>query len=87
VLHARLVQPLLDLSLVLLGIPLVLRGQTRNIFVAAGIGIVLVGVLLGVVLVCHALGKNYLLSAALAAWLPLLLFGPLAYAAARPLWD
>lgn len=87
VLHARVVQPLLDLSLVLLGIPLVLRRQARNIFVAAGIGVGLVGVLLAVVLACHALGKSYLLSAALAAWLPLLLFGPLAYATARPLWD
>jgi len=51
------------------------------------VGIALVGAVLGVVLICHALGKNYLLSASLAAWLPLLVFGPLAYAAARPLWD
>lgn len=87
VLHARGVQPLLDMAMVLLGISLVLRGQTRNIFVAAGLGIALVGAVLGVVLVCHALGKNYLLSASLAAWLPLLVFGPLAYAATRPLWD
>jgi lipopolysaccharide export LptBFGC system permease protein LptF len=34
-----------------------------------------------------ALGRNYLISAPLAAWLPLLIFGPLAYVAARPLWD
>jgi len=36
---------------------------------------------------CDTLGKNYLLSATLAAWLPLLIFGPLAYTFARPLWD
>jgi lipopolysaccharide export system permease protein len=39
------------------------------------------------VLVCHALGVNYLLKATLAAWLPLLMFGPIAYTLARPLWD
>lgn len=86
-LHARVVQPLLDLSLVLMGIPLVLNRASRNIFMAAGIGIVLVLALLLVVLACHAMGKSYLLSATLAAWLPLLIFGPLGYTLARPLWD
>jgi lipopolysaccharide export system permease protein len=87
-LHARVVQPLLDLSLVLLGIPLVLSRAGRNIFVAAGIGGGLVAGLMVVVLACNALGANYVLrSATLAAWLPLLIFGPIAYATARPLWD
>jgi lipopolysaccharide export system permease protein len=86
-LHARFVRPLLDLSLVLLGIPLVLGWASRNIFMAAGIGSGLVLALLVVELACHALGKNYLLSTTLAAWLPLLIFGPPAYTLARPLWD
>jgi lipopolysaccharide export system permease protein len=86
-LHARFVQPLLDVSLVLLGIPLVLRRSGRNIFLAAGIAGGLAFAMLAAVLVCHALGKSYLLGATLAAWLPLLVFGPLAYALARPLWD
>jgi lipopolysaccharide export system permease protein len=86
-LHARCVQPLLDLSLVLLGIPLVLSRASRNIFVAAGIGLGLVAALLVIKLACHALGNNYLLSATLAAWLPLLIFGPLAFTFSRPLWD
>ncbi|HZN34621.1 MAG TPA: LptF/LptG family permease [Pirellulaceae bacterium] len=85
--HARVVQPLLDLSLVLLGIPLVLSRGNRNIFLAAGIGGLLVGAMMILVLVCHAIGSNYLLDATLAAWLPLLIFGPVAYASARPLWD
>jgi lipopolysaccharide export system permease protein len=85
--HARVVQPLLDMSLVLLGIPLVLRRGSRNIFVSAGIGAALVAAQFVVVLVCHALGVNYLLKATLAAWLPLLMFGPIAYTLARPLWD
>jgi lipopolysaccharide export system permease protein len=39
------------------------------------------------VLVCRALGVNYLLDATLAAWLPLMIFGPVAFALARPIWD
>ncbi len=86
-LHSRFVRPLLDMSLVLLGIPLVLRRETRNIFMAAVMGLGLVVALWAVMLTSDALGRNYLISAVLAAWLPLLVFGPLAYAASRPLWD
>jgi lipopolysaccharide export LptBFGC system permease protein LptF len=35
----------------------------------------------------QSLGTNYLLNPALAAWMPLLVFGPLAYVFSRPLWD
>lgn len=86
-LHSRCVRPFLDLSIVLLGIPLVLRRETRNIFMAASIGVLLVISLWMVTFASDALGRNYLISATLAAWLPLLVFGPLAYVAARPLWD
>jgi lipopolysaccharide export system permease protein len=86
-LHSRLIRPLLDLSLVLLGIPLVLSRASRNIFLAAAVGLGLVLAIYIVNVACDTLGKNYLLSATLAAWLPLLIFGPLAYTYARPLWD
>jgi lipopolysaccharide export system permease protein len=86
-LHSRFVRPLLDLSLVLLGIPLVLSRGSRNIFMAALVGICLGGAVLIVDFASGALGRSYLLSASLAAWLPLLIFGPLAYTFARPLWD
>lgn len=86
-LHSRLVQPLLDISLVLLGLPLVLTRANRNIFVAAGMCVVLMAVLYLVVLTCHGLGSNYLLNPLLATWIPLVVFGPLAYTIARPLWD
>jgi lipopolysaccharide export system permease protein len=86
-LHGRLVQPLLDISLVLLGVPLVLTRGSRNIFWAATTGVLLVATLYVVVLVCRGLGLNYLLSSTLAAWLPLLVFGPIAYVLARRMWD
>lgn len=86
--HSRVVQPLLDLSLVLMGIPLVLSRATRNIFVAGIIGGGLVGTVMIVAMACQALGTSYLLkSTTLAAWLPLLIFGPIAYVSVRWLWD
>lgn len=86
-LHARLVQPLLDFSLVLLGLPLVLARNSRNIFLAAGLCGVVVAALYFVVFTCHGLGSNYLLDPTLAAWVPLVIFGPLAFTWSRPLWD
>jgi lipopolysaccharide export system permease protein len=86
-LHSRLLQPLLDLSLVLLGLPLVLGRQQRNIFLAAGLCAAVMALVYLVVLTCHGLGSNYLLDPTLATWIPLVVFGPLAYALARPLWD
>ena len=82
-LHARLVQPLLDVTLLLLGLPLVLRREDRNIFVAAGLGLAVVSVFFLVLIACHAMGANYLLSPVLAAWAPLLIFAPVAYAVFR----
>lgn len=86
-LHSRIVQPLLDLTLLFLGLPLVLTRGNRNIFVATGICFALVATFFVVTLCSHALGSNYLLDPVLAAWGPLLVFGPLAYTLSRPLWD
>jgi lipopolysaccharide export system permease protein len=86
-LHKRLVQPFLDMALFFLGVPLVLARQNRNIFVAGLLGLLLVGGFFFVTLLSHWLGANYFLSPALSAWLPLMIFGPLAYMLSRPLWD
>ena len=86
-LHVRLVQPFLDMSLFFLGVPLVLGRRNRNIFVAALLGLGIVGGFFVVTMLSHWLGANYILSPALAAWLPLMIFGPLAFTLSRPLWD
>ena len=84
--HSRIVQPLLDMTLLFLGLPIILARDSRNIFVAAGMCLIIVTIFFLVVLICHALGNNgYLLSPALAAWCPLLIFAPLARALAQPL--
>jgi lipopolysaccharide export system permease protein len=87
IVHARLVQPALDLALVLMGIPLVLTRTSRNIFVAGGLAFGLAAAVLVLKLACHAMGNNYLLSTTVAAWLPLFVFGPLAFGMVRPVWD
>lgn len=87
ILHARLVQPLLDISLVLLGLPLIFTRASRNIFWASFPCLGIVAVLYMVAFTCHGLGSNYLLDPTIAAWTPLVIFGPLAYVLSRPIWD
>lgn len=76
--HARIVQPLLDLTLLFLGLPLVLSGTNRNVFVAIGLcGAVSTAFML-VVLGCQYLGQISLIRPSLAAWAPLMIFVPVA---------
>ncbi len=86
--HSRVVQPLLDLSLLFLGLPLVLTRENRNLFVAAGGCLLIVIGFIMVVMACRAMGSSgYLLSPVTAAWLPLLIFGPIATFVSQPIWE
>ncbi len=76
--HSRVVQPILELTLVFLGLPLVLSRENRNMFVAIGLCILLVGLFLSVSMACQYLGSAGLIDAPLGAWLPLMIFVPLA---------
>ena len=78
-LHVRILQPFLDLTLLLLGLPLAISNSDRNIFVAAGISFAVVGAVSVVTLASQSLGTyNLIQPAALSAWIPLLVFVPLA---------
>jgi lipopolysaccharide export system permease protein len=83
--HSRFVQPLLEISLLFLGLPLVLGSSSRNIFVAIGLCGGVVASFFVVVLTCHGLGNNCLISPALAAWSPLAICVPIAVALCEPL--
>jgi lipopolysaccharide export system permease protein len=83
--HTRFVQPLLDATLLMLGLPLVLSRNNRNVFLAIGMCVGVVALFMLVLLACQALGTNGLLRPALAAWLPLMLFVPVAVRIAKPL--
>lgn len=86
--HARFVQPFLDVTLFVLGLPLVLTRQNRSVFVAAGLGIGVVIVYFAVTIVCQALGSSgFLMSPALAAWAPLIILAPAATAFSQPIWE
>jgi lipopolysaccharide export system permease protein len=85
--HARFVAPLLDMSLALLGIPLVIGPNRRGVFVAVGMCVAMTVVFFLVVLGCHALATGYLLSPSAGAWLPLLALAPLAAWRAQPMWQ
>ncbi len=76
--HARIVQPLLDVTLLFLGLPIVLRRESRNVFLAIGLCAGVVSVFMLVVVASQYLGTIYSISPALGAWLPLFLFVPLA---------
>ena len=77
--HMRLTRPVLGLLLVLLGLSVILRDQNRNIFISAGLCLILCALFFAACFSCKQLGDNDYLSPALAAWLPVLFFGPLAF--------
>ena len=84
--HSRILHPLLDLTLLLLGLPLVISRPDRNIFMAAGSAVLVIVAFSVVVMVCQALGSYSLLRpASFAAWLPLIVFVPLAALSMRKL--
>lgn len=85
--HGRLVQPFLDVTLLFLGLPLVLRRGDRNVFIAIGIAAVVVAVFMLVVMASHYLGSVSSLSPALAAWVPLIVFVPVAVAMSEWIWQ
>lgn len=83
-LHERILRPPLDFALVLLGLPLVINRGGRNLFVMIGaaIGTVLIFFLLKTIAGAMG-GSGYLLSPSTAAWIPLLILGPIAYTRLR----
>jgi lipopolysaccharide export system permease protein len=78
--HTRLTRPILGMILVFLGLSVILRDQNRNVFISAGYCLVLCGLFFASFFVCKSFGDNDMISPALAAWLPVLFFGPLAFA-------
>jgi lipopolysaccharide export system permease protein len=76
--HTRLTRPILGIVLVFMGLSVILRDQTRNVIISSGFCLVLCGVFFAAVYACKMLGDNEYLSPALAAWMPVLSFGPFA---------
>ncbi|MCI0641668.1 MAG: LptF/LptG family permease [Gemmataceae bacterium] len=77
VFHMRFTRPVLGMLLVFMGLSIILRDQNRNIFISAGLCVVLCGVFFVSVFFCKHLGDQEFLTPALAAWLPVVTFGPM----------
>ncbi|HLJ95282.1 MAG TPA: LptF/LptG family permease [Gemmataceae bacterium] len=77
--HMRLTRPILGLLLVFMGLSVILRDQNRNVYISTALCLVLCGLFFGACFACRQMGDNEYLSPALAAWLPVLVFGPLAF--------
>nr|WP_303652473.1 LptF/LptG family permease [Paludisphaera mucosa] len=76
--HARALRPFLALTLMFMSLPLVLGGYGRNMFINLGFALGNSAVFYGAGIVCQYLGGDGVLSPALAAWMPLFIFGMLA---------
>jgi lipopolysaccharide export system permease protein len=79
VFHMRLTRPILGMFLVFMGLSVILRDQNRNVFISAGLCLVLCALFFASTFLCKHLGDNEFLTPALAAWLPVLLFGPVSF--------
>lgn len=77
--HSRLTRPILGFILVLMCLAIILRDQNRNIFIGAGMCLAVCGLFFAVKFACQSLGDSEILSPALAAWLPVLFFGPVSF--------
>jgi lipopolysaccharide export system permease protein len=78
VFHMRLTRPILGLLLVVMGLASILRDQNRNVFISTALCLVQCAVFFGVCFSCKQMGDKEYLSPALSAWMPVLVFGPLA---------
>jgi lipopolysaccharide export system permease protein len=78
--HMRLTRPILGVLLVVMGLALTLRNPNRNVFVGAGMCLIMCAVFFAAIFACRQLGEREWLSPAVSAWLPVLFFGPFAFA-------
>ncbi len=85
--HARILQPILDLTLLFLGLPLVVARDHRNVFTAIGMCMGLVAMFFIVQIACQQLGAGCLISPSLAAWAPLMVFVPAAVGMSSAMWE
>jgi lipopolysaccharide export system permease protein len=75
-LHLRLTLPFLTLIMVIMGVSIILRDQSRNVFLNAGLCVVMAVCFYAISYLTKHLGEYEYLSPALSAWMPVLLFGP-----------
>jgi len=75
--HIRLTRPLIGALMVLLALAIFLRDQSHGIFVLVGKCIVALAIFYACVYLCKYLGEHDALPPPLAAWLPVMIAGPI----------
>jgi lipopolysaccharide export system permease protein len=63
-----------------MGLSIILRDQTRHVFISAGLCLAMCAAFFAIVFGSKFMGVADFISPALAAWLPVLIFGPFAVA-------
>lgn len=76
--HTRMVQPVIDTTLLMLGLPLMFSRRQRNVFLSIGICLSVAIAFTLATVACQSLGGLSLLRPTLAAWLPIMVFLPIA---------
>jgi lipopolysaccharide export system permease protein len=85
--HSRIVPPFLDITLLFLGLPLVVRRESHNVFLAIGMCMGLTTIFSLTIIGMQQLGSSSLISPAFASWGPLLIFVPAAVAVCHSMWE
>lgn len=78
--HTRIIQFFMDGTLVMLGLPVMLSRRARNAYVSIGLCLLVATLFMLTALACQSLGSVNMLRPSLAAWLPLMVFAPIAAA-------
>jgi lipopolysaccharide export system permease protein len=79
--HTRVTRPLVGSLMVLLGLSLILANPNRHIVIGVALCFIAAFTIFLSVIVFKYLGDQDVLAPPLAAWLPVILFGPLAVVA------
>ncbi len=86
--HDRILKPLMEFTLLLIGLPLVVSNPNRNIFMGAALCALIIILMQVTTVASHAAGGLRMIQpASLAAWLPVIVFLPLSAFSLRKLFD
>ncbi len=77
--HQRLAAPLITLITITLGMGIILRESSKNIFMNTALCLLAAAAVFLLTMVSKYLGEREFISTALAGWLPLIIFGPMAF--------
>lgn len=77
--HKRLTRPILGMLLTFMGLSIILQDQNRNVFISTGMSLCLTAIFFMADFASKHLGDHQVLPPALAAWLPVMIFGPISF--------